>query len=42
MLVASGRQRNAREAATDVPVKSVSIPVSSIKRIDKKKSLFDQ
>jgi hypothetical protein len=42
MLIASGRQRNAREGATDATVKTVSIPVSSIKRLNKSKSLFDQ
>lgn len=42
MLIASGRQRNAREGATDATVKTVSIPVSSIKRLNKAKSLFDQ
>jgi len=41
-LIASGRPRNAREVATDATVKSVSIPVSSIKRLNKAKSLFDQ
>ena len=37
MLVASGRPRNARESTT-----VATIPVSSIKRLNKAKSLFDQ
>jgi hypothetical protein len=40
MLIASGRQRNARENKTDTTV--ATIPVSSIKRLNKSKSLFDQ